>query len=229
MRHVRTTTCCLAAALCLGSAATTWADYINPPPFVPQRTVCWNFDSDPGYEPVVLVGPAWQSMGGGHDWAGTDPVDAWQWQETDPTWPDHTGLLVIENTGQDPITVFLTFSLDNYPDPLEIKEVWDEAVYKLDGRDPPVDQIDFYINGPGGVPFQGLVIDNQVQDAYGGYSDNAYAYMEPNPEYEEFIWELTLAPGSKFLLDRYCVSTLCVPAPGSLCLLGLGALCCRRR
>lgn len=197
--------CCL---LSIAALATAQA-YANNPPFNPQRTIHWSFDSAQWWIPETIVGPTWDQG----DWVCDDvsPIGS-PIQYFD-------GYIGVDNTAGLEYVIFdLVFHVNNYDNNNPIKYIWDEAIYAFSYED------SFEVIVPEGYTADWDIInETPVENAI---RDNMTGTIEKNPPWEEFVWHFNVAPGETAYIYDFCLSTQCVPEPSSFIVLaaGLGIL-----
>jgi hypothetical protein len=206
MRHAKYAVPALLAVVAMGGAALAQVGWLFEPPFSVQRDVYWSFN-----DPASLFVPEYY---GPDDYLlyDSDFVVAENIDVLD-------GRLGIDNSqGLEGMDGFLTFHLDNWNMQRPAKLVWL--------------QFTIYPSGPGGW---GLVVSGP--DVYGYLAlaesvDNPDgsttwlfgALLTPNPPWEEVFFQICADPGEVRWIDDLRVATACVPEPGLICLVGLGAL-----
>jgi len=192
--------------------------FVNPPEnfCVSQRHLLWNFDQESTWMvPQTIKGPVWDQG----DWECDEVTTEHSvptcpmWHESYSGWAGHTGLVgIINNTGGE-VTGKITFHVNNYENDNWEKRFWDEAVYRFSPG------CTFDVVAP---PSYAVNWDtaNEVLLPEGGLRDNVYGTINPNPSWEEFVWNFTVPDGEWALIDSFEVATLCIPEPGTIMLIG---------
>jgi hypothetical protein len=219
----------LIAVLLLVPAMGAQGGYVNPPPtppFIPDharaRTLWWDFDGPIWQLPVTIWGPQWDTGIFECDEFVTTNVE---WFAQPVYWPGHTNVIGTENRSPETWTVTIRFHVNNFDCNNPDKYIWDEAVYNVGGGA----TLNFSVRTATGYNLGWEQILNPVSLPEGGRMDNYYAVIHPNPYWEEFVWTFVVPPGGYAYLDRFYLTTICIPEPAT----GLGiaafALLLRRR
>jgi len=222
-------------AYCITSVATP---FNNEPPFKGADPDDWpnhpnsrHLDNDADTDALTmdtLVGPQWDV----DQWECDDIV--WNggagqgleatWYDTRPSWPNHQGLVGIDNsTGGGSLTGSITFHVNNFEDPNYIKYVWDEIIFMTTGG--------ASINVSLTTEPSATVAVQEIQNfsslaEYGydandpGHLQNLYGEIIPNPLWEEITYTFNVGSGEEAYIDSFEFATICTPEPGS------AALCC---
>ncbi len=220
-----------ALVLVLLLASAEWANsaYVNPPPsppFIPgherERTLFWDFDGASWQEPVTVEGPQWDT--------GIFECDEFvatnvEWFAQPIYWPEHSNVIGAENRTAETWTATIRFHVNNYDCNNPDKYVWDEAVYAVGGGT----TLNFDIRLAPGYELATSEILNPVVLPEGGRMDNFYGVIHPNPYWEEFVWTFVVPPGGYAYLDRFYVTTLCIPEPATGLGIAVLTLLLRRR
>ena len=205
--------------IALASAASATVGYVNPPQFTPQRTLFWDFSQSDWTTPATMVGPTWDQG----DWTCDDisHSSTLQWYEGPNGWTGHQGLIGCDNTnGTGTVNGSLAIHINNFPPQNPLKLVWYEVVVKQWGEG-------LYSEASFGLP-QGYTADkvilNSTELPEGGMVANDGWEIRPNPTWETFTWNFSVPAGGGVLVDRFYISTACVPEPSSLMALGAGLM-----
>lgn len=246
MTRVPLVLCILIGLLLAVSVSAT--PFINPPEdnatadewktqFPYQRNALLDFVTSPATWPSDPNGPQGSLdlvPGPDYDLEGWDDPDLfpsdWLLIEGDYVWADsvpglpgnRTGILVFDNTtGNDPLLAQVTWHLDNWPDPRLQKDVWSELIWFQTGTET---SLGVGIVTPGGhrIADMWYLFNPASQLPDGWLINDGYVRIEPNPEWEEMVVSLTVAPGEAFFIDSWHTATECVPEPGTIGLFGLG-------
>lgn len=218
---MKTTVKCFVCALllvALGSAASaSVVGYVYPPPFEPQRTMFWTFDSEAWQNPITAVGPTWDTG----DWTCDDVTfsDNLHWYDTNSNFPGHQGMIGLDNTlGQTGQDIWFKFHINNYSNENPVKKLWIELV----GFDSQGDAGELHVTAPEG--YMPSLITDAGEDLTTGPGEryNGLWHITPNPSWEEVTFTANVPVGSSMLLDSIFVSTACVPEPSAFLALGTG-------
>lgn len=207
----------LALLLIATAAFATAPTYVNDPPFDPQRTLLWDFSQSGWETPQTIAGPTW----GTGDMAGDSLThsDTVQWYNTS-VWSGRQGMMGNDNSnGQSTVTGSMTIHINNYVNSNPLKRIYMEVEFLQWGT--VTVEGDFF--APDGYQRQ------ENREAFvetpldgGAMRINQLYEIRPNPSFEEFRLNFVAAPGAGFLVDRFAVSTACVPEPSALMALGGG-------
>ncbi len=198
------------AATC-ALAGMALADYAHQPPFDPQRTLYWGFDSGTGWEtPVTEVGPAWGSL-------GTDALttSGFSWIDSPSDWAGKKVLGMRNDTNQ-AIEGWLDITLWNYDNQRPVKNLWLEYIRKSNTS------ALISLLAPGYSTSLNLVDNVSMEN--GSVRHDFSGLITPNPNSETLRWYVSLDPGEYYYLDEVRISTECIPEPGSLVALGSGLI-----
>lgn len=189
-------------------------DYVNPPDFTPQRTLCWEFDSASWETPLTLAGPAW----GTGEMSGDSITHSDNMQfYTGDMWAGHYGMIGYDNTnGTEAVDGWLSIHISNFNTPNPVKYIWGEVEATQWGA---VVQ-DGLFTGPEGAALYHIK-SNDVSIPGGGRSDMKWS-IHPNPSWEVFTWTFHMPAGTGMYVDKFFLSTACVPEPSALMALGTG-------
>ncbi|KPJ57671.1 MAG: hypothetical protein AMS16_01050 [Planctomycetes bacterium DG_58] len=200
-------------------------DWVIPFPY--QRNILWDFNntSNPlipvyqGIDDNLLKDSDVIRLGGAelHTY-GSDPTGT----------TTRTGFLGIDNRqGSAMAEGNVTFHIDNWESPSEVKHFWLEI--ELLGSEQAGAEMSVTL--PEGCNI--VVADQQIE---GPLEDNAYRVIvpmkiSPNPPWEEIKWRMTVPAGEYVLFDHFHFATECVPEPTStlLTLTGVGTVLLARR
>ncbi len=215
----------LVLAAALFTPVSVEGSWTNPPPFNPEqeggRVLEWDFYSPDNWRnPATLYGPEWDGPG----WECDEVIVDGDLQHffEDPTGSGRSGLLGIDNREGDGTTKTgsIRFHINNFDNENPWKYFWDEAEY--------YGTFMFGVSWP--TDCDGDWEFKNVQDLGDGWTrDNADGWIQPNPEWEEFVWNFSVEDGDMMFLDNFRVATLCIPEPGTLVMFGLCALAVIRR
>ena len=208
-----------------------------------QRNILIDFSTDPDTWPKDPTDPSGQRVdfqpGVNYELFGTHDLDWYEsdWGEGDDVdWFDQFPVTGVPSTrqgfvgivDQESRTGWITLHLDNDPTPRPLKHIYIELEYYTSGSG------DLGMPGynlPDGVYLVGnpKAVIEPLDD--GWKLLRVCATFEPNPPWEEmtlyFLVE-EFSPGT-VLIDYIHVATECVPEPGTMALLGLGAVALIRR
>ncbi|MHC4574572.1 MAG: PEP-CTERM sorting domain-containing protein [Planctomycetota bacterium] len=191
------------------------ADDYNPPPWErgsPGTTYQrWEFGKDNSGKtpPPDEISP--EHPGVALSVVGDAPLTVWL--PYDPEETDREGLWKLED--------YIQIDIQNFDEDNPLKRIWIQLTYTADS-DPLI-----YAEVPGSAEtYMGSLIDEQTIPG----SDYVYATfeirIEPNPASETIYiqpWNCTA------YIDEIVIDTICTPEPGTLCLLGFGALVLLRK
>lgn len=220
---------CIFLVLLLAVTSAAWADYVNPPDFTPQRTLFWEFSQSATENPVSVAGGTWDEGQWECDFLETS--GSLQWYPSSGRWAGRTGLIGYDNSnGESSASGSWKIHINNFPLPNPVKLIWFEVEVCQWGT---VDSTPSF-NVPEGCVVQKVGTPFEEQLAPGVFRINEKWEIRPNPGWEEFLWSFTVSAGSGILVDKFYISTACVPEPSSLIalgtgLMGLGGLIMRKR
>lgn len=218
--------CVLLALLAMAAAgASATVGYVHEPPFVPQRTMFWTFDSEPWQTPITDVGPEWHTnTPEWGDWTCDDFTfsDNLRWYDANPNLPGHQGMIGLDNTGEGATEqdVWFTIHINNYATQNPIKKVWIE----LTGFDSQGDAGEIHVTAPQGYQSSPLTGVGEALIPGPGIRYNMLWHITQNPTWEEVTFTANIPVGSSVLMDDIFVSTACVPEPSALFALGTGVI-----
>jgi hypothetical protein len=189
-----------------------------------QRNILYDFSEDPRGGPTPNGTPDAEYFGALDDvLQDSDECSSTggaEWYDVVTGLPGGTisGMFGIDNrAGVDPLSGTLVFHLDNRPRPNPVKHIWvemDAAVSNGATLDLSV------VPQPGSVVTEGpLVVDTRVI-ANDLVRQNIWAQIQPNPFWEELVFEFNVPAGEFALLDQVHVATECIPEPGGFALFG---------
>jgi len=205
---------------------TTYPDY--------QRNTFLDFSVDPHTEAPTGNGVPGAVYYGTDDEAlkASDHVQFFgdiQWYHTVPG-QTRTGLVGIDNRdGTENKAGYLRQQLDNWSNGNPEKHAWLEGVFGFTTENVVLlwfDAPDPHVVDWGWGDSEDLGVEDPVAWGTGA----AWVLIEPNPPYEEiFVGSreslgMFVPPGHAFLVDEMHLATECVPEPGTLALVSLGAL-----
>ena len=122
-----------------------------------------------------------------------------------------------------PILTWPLFHVNNFPEQNAYKDFWAEIVYYTsEGIQDDFFTMDF----PGDGSWEVL---NRTLLSTGAVRINISGQIRPNPNWEEFIFTFNIPAGEAMLLDKFIVSTLCIPEPPTLLILGITSLALIKR
>lgn len=212
-----TTAKCILLMLLLAVTSAAWADYVNPPDFTPQRTLFWEFTQSASEDPTSVVGGTWNE--GIWECDFLEDSGSLQWYASFSRWSERTGLIGFDNSdGQVSVSGSSKIHINNFPTPNPVKYIWFEVeVYQWGDV---TSTASFVV--PEGCTATKVEAGPPTLLPDGGFRSNDKWEIRPNPGYEEFIWSFTVGPGSGILVDKFYVSTACVPEPSAIVVLGSG-------
>ncbi|MBN1852047.1 MAG: PEP-CTERM sorting domain-containing protein [Pirellulales bacterium] len=247
MKRITVTVLGLAVVLMLGTLVQA-SPFEKPPEsnmpgwvtaFPYQRNIDWTFATDPrggptpngapgahyeGYDDPVLWDSDFIQLGGDAQWYEDLSSFGMPWQ----------GMIGMINNTTAPMSGELRIHVDNWERLWPFKHVWIEFDY-IANRPEVVDTVDLSMVSSAGSE----VVDDGQSDAWflptQLFRQNAWAYIVPNPLWEELVLKIEgLQPGDFILMDRLHIATECVPEPGTfalggLAIIGLVAFARRRR
>lgn len=196
------------------SAASASVGYVNPPDFTPQRTLFWDFSQSGWTTPTTIAGPTWGTGEMAGDSVASSNVN---WYGSSIL-TSHTGMIGYNNlSGQTPVHGSMTIHLSNYSTQNPVKYLWME-VSALQWGAVTSDGI-FSTTGE----YQcDRLSGTDAPQADGSMLINAKWSIRPNPSWESFTWTFDVPAGGGILVDKFYVSTACVPEPSALMALGTG-------
>jgi len=214
-----TTAKCMILMLLLAVTSAAWADYTNPPPFTPQRTLFCEFSQSATEDPYTQFGPTWHQ--GDFTCDHFPQSQNFQWYSSIDGWQGHSGLVGYDNTeGQGSVSGSWAIHINNFNTPNPLKLVYYEAVIYQWGD---VNSVPSFVL-PNGFEPEKVDAGPPVPLPDGGLLIHDTWEIRPNPDWEEFTWSFTIQPHSGIVCDRFYISTACVPEPSSLVALGAGFL-----
>jgi hypothetical protein len=181
-----------------------------------QREIYLNFDTNP-------VGPTGPIPGAYY--YGTDDSSLWDSDFVSITgdieWNQTNGTIGIFGAGSDPLSGTITFHIDNWDRDWAIKNFYEELTFNfVPDFEPEVESqvsIGNSVITPDGITYKNGWYNNQD---FGKLL--VWAQYEPNPAWEELVITLTAQNADIYLTDLH-IATECVPAPGAIVLVGIGA------
>ena len=212
---------CLIAVLlfALGSVASASVPvYVNPPQFEPQRTLMWDFSQSGWETPEYTVGGPWDSGIWECDWLEHSGALTWYDQGA---WQGRQGFIGYDNTnGTVDASGSLQIHINNFETPNPHKLVWYEAEVCQWGNVSAEPSFEV----PEGFHAYKAEAGPPTDTGDGGLRMNDLWIIWPNPTWETFVWNFTVKPDSGILVDKFYISTACVPEPSSLMVLGAGLM-----
>lgn len=203
-------------------------DWVIPFPY--QRNIMWDFDD--ASNPLI---PVYQGFDDNQlkdsDVIRLGGADLHTYGSAPTGTTTRTGFLGIDNRqGSAMAEGNVTFHVDNWDNPNDVKHVWIEIGFLISNESAAAME-PTSVNLPDG--FDIVAADVWL---FGPESDNSYLVViplkiEPNPPWEELMLTLQADPGHYVLIDYVHFATECVPEPATvtLTLFGCGAFAAWRR
>ena len=154
----------------------------------------WNFDDGNDLNPLpdVYEGPFNRLP------AEVQPLGAWE----DGAWP---------------LSGRIFLPIENWPQPLEYKEIWVQLTWKFGNGSRP--EVKAYLGEPGQSEYVSPRLVSEDRTTLDPWVFTVYSLIiEPNPPFE------TVKIGGGIWVDAVKIETICAPEPATMVMLAMGGL-----